>query len=376
MADKMARSLHNLRSFAGSTAAECDSITLLRTFGALATKRITPAGIEGYGRAKYFRGRAVNFATLAELFRLLTRTARDPLTFVVRGEILDHVNRRRMLRRLHADRASGEPATLQDVPRHTVAIDWDGPAPPPGLDPVLDIEEVGDWLRGRLPEPFHDADAIVQLTSSAGLKSGVRARTWHVLNRPLPGADVKGWLQAERVEFDDVTLRPVETIYIATPIFEGRHDPVPRRWAHIPGLAHFVEVPDPLPVPPRAPIAAVRLGNGELPPAVGLAGYLALIGDGDGRAGFRQPIFSAVCSAARRLGPDGLEAAAGSLHERITKAVEAAPKRRNRGTDIDRYLSADHFAEIVEWAATRERGKRLALRQGRILATLLAGARP
>ena len=152
-----------------------DSLTVLRTFGPLATKtlRHDASGwqVEGYGRAKHFAGRTLSFGTIQDLYRELTRLARCRTAFVVRAAICEHVDRSYMLRRLHADTATGEPATLEDVPRRTAAFDFDRVALPSGVDPP-DRLELRGWLRRLLPPECHVASAIVQLTSSAGIKRG------------------------------------------------------------------------------------------------------------------------------------------------------------------------------------------------------------
>lgn len=352
-----------------------DSITVLRTFGPLATKTLRRAAsgwqVEGYDRAKHFAGRTLGFVTIQDLYRELTRLARCRTVFVVRAAICDHVDRGYMLRRLHADAATGEPATLEDVPRRTAAFDFDGTALPSGVDP-LDPLELGDWLRGRMPPEFHDAAAIVQLTSSAGIKPGGNARLWVMFDRPLLGSVVEGWLRACGVQLDPVTLLPAEPIYVASPLFVDGEDFMPQRWALLPGLQDVVELPDPL---PQAPYRSATLGTGELRRGIGLDGFVARLGDGEGRVGFRRPIFSAVCSMAAKLGPDDLQASAESLRQRLAAAVASAPQREGRGKELERYLSPEHFGEMVAWACAAEAGKRQAERQGRVLAALVRGAR-
>lgn len=108
---------------------------------------------------------------MQQLYRELTRLARCRTAFVVRAAICEHVDRSYTLCGLHADAAAGEPATLDDVSRRPAVFDLEGAGLPSGVDPP-DRLELRGWLRRLLPPECHVASAIVQLTSSAGIKRG------------------------------------------------------------------------------------------------------------------------------------------------------------------------------------------------------------
>jgi hypothetical protein len=186
-----------------------------------------------------------------------------------------------------------------------------------------------DFLRALLPEPFHEAACAWQATSQAGLRPGLRYRLWFVLSRPLLGRELAAW--CERPEVDPCVFRPAEPIYTAAPVFDGRHDPVPRRVGLLGGLEPAV----PVPTGCRAgPLAAPAPGRDASRPARGFEGWLARVGDGEGLAGFRGPVLSALACYARRHGPDALAAPARRSRPAVRARIAEAPKGPGRGDDL------------------------------------------
>src|SRR4051812_25191635 len=110
----------------------------------------------------------------------------------------------------------------------------------------------------------------------------------------------------------------------------------------------------------------IQMGNPGLGGAhlatTGFDGWLTRMGDGEGLAGFRGPMLSALAAYARRHGADALADAAGALRARIAGAMALAPKRPGRGPDLERYLGEDHFTELVGWLVDRERRREQAER--------------
>src|SRR4051794_9242168 len=83
-----------------------DRVTILTTFGPLATKVLGPgpdgrlAVLEGYGLAEHFRCATALVHGLSELLGLLQRMATCPRSFLIRGEPLPGTDRRRCKRLL------------------------------------------------------------------------------------------------------------------------------------------------------------------------------------------------------------------------------------------------------------------------------------
>ncbi len=349
------------------------AFTLLRTKGPLATKRVVRGAdgkprIEGYAKAKRFGASIVRFADVRALFALLQRLDRDPRRFLIRASLLPGLDPREVRRLVKRCGKTGEGPFFADVPRAWAAFDFDSVPAPVGLDPLA-IAECGDWLRGLLPDAFQDAACIVQATSGCGLKPGLRYRLWFVLSRPLLGREVEAWCAG--VPLDASTLRAVEPIYTARPVFEGVRDPVPVRFHLLEGLEDAVPVPEVMPERARP---GRRRGEGggtsEALPALGFEDWLGLIGDGEGLEGFRLPVLRAFAAYAGAHGAEGLEAAAEALKGRVRAAIGAAPKRPDRGDDLDRYRSDAHLDELLDWFAEAERrraAEALAALPGRVL---------
>lgn len=153
------------------------------------------------------------------------------------------------------------PANLKVVPRRWVAFDWDDIAVPHNPDVVeYDQAEFANWAQPpalfnpefgvrlalrRLPPAFRHVSCFWQVTGSAGFKEGFRLRTWHWLNQPLTGAQLKCWLNPaiERGLIDPCTLVEVQPHYIGCAI-RGGPDPCPTRFGLLEQARHSVAVPD------------------------------------------------------------------------------------------------------------------------------------
>jgi hypothetical protein len=88
------------------------------------------------------------------------------------------------------------------------------------------------------------------MTSSAGIKPGIRLRLWYWLDRPVSDAECKRWLAEAPV--DRALYSPAQVHYVAAPIFDDpADDPVPVRsgwwWRHRNAVT-VPELPEPEPV--------------------------------------------------------------------------------------------------------------------------------
>ena len=148
---------------------------------------------------------------LRELFRVLQRGDAAG-AFVVRAKPKVAVGRRA----IHDDPVKG-PAGLEEVSRHHAALDFDGVVVA-GVDP-LDGAACARAIRPLLPPELQRVSLIWQLTASAGVKSGIRLRTWHWFDRPLSTAWLKSWLVPYSgqggVELDLSTLEAVQPVFLA-----------------------------------------------------------------------------------------------------------------------------------------------------------------
>ena len=229
--------------------------TVLRAHGRRLCKLVRPDGeMVPYDAARTFDFHPSPLAELADLHALLLALAGRSDCALVRGEPAD-AGRLRSVRRLqHADPATGEAATLRDVPRRWVALDLDGLPLPAGADP-RDMAACARAVLPRLPTAFQRVACAVQATASHGIKPGARLRLWHWLSRPTTSDELAVWLSAAPV--DRSVFRTAQPIYTAAPIFAaGAADPVPCRLLLLPGECQAV------PVPSAATLMQVR----RLPP--------------------------------------------------------------------------------------------------------------
>jgi hypothetical protein len=205
---------------------------------------------------------------LASLMQAVTEAARDPYSIAVRGAPLAPVGRRAIYR----DETYGEHAEpgLRSVPRCWVGFDhdniplprgdgWDyAPeieddpaeyhnwAPDPSCHPALHQPEIGvQRALARLPHAFRKASCGWQITGSAGFKPCFRLRTWHWLDHPTTGDEIKTWLKPalDRNLVDPVTLRECQEHYLGVKTVGGA-DPCPQRFGLWRGEVDTVAVPD------------------------------------------------------------------------------------------------------------------------------------
>jgi hypothetical protein len=144
---------------------------------------------------------------------------------------------------------------LEIAPRRWCAFDWDGlplemqPCPNPSCfwhpDPLLEPWVGARIALRRLPPAFRDVSCFWQVSAGAGFNEGFRLRTWHWLNHPTTGGELKIWLRPaiERGLVDPVTLVEVQPHYLGVCVVGGA-DPCPRRFGFLRLARQEVQVPD------------------------------------------------------------------------------------------------------------------------------------
>lgn len=288
-----------------------DHLIVLTSLGRkLATKRIFMVDgqwqVDPYGQETWFSVREVPVHDIKSLGSALAALERDRFSFVIRGRPLPTTDRARCRRLLHDQLEDGAevPATFEPCARHCIALDFDalptpqwdpdhlarrreairadfamrshpaspiwrvddegelplgdnmdiaGDADPTPIDPVRDWALVCAASVATLPAEFQGITAWWQMTSSAGIKPGIRLRLWFWLDRPVSDAEAKRWLEGCPV--DTALYNPVQAHYVAAPIFDPTSlDPVPKRSGWFWRCANMVPVPElPEPAPPPRP---------------------------------------------------------------------------------------------------------------------------
>jgi hypothetical protein len=168
----------------------------------------------------------------------------------VRGKPKGPIGRRA----IYSDAEKG-PAGLEVVPRRWVGFDWDGlplelqPCPNPKWSwephPLLEPWIGAQIALRRLPPQFREVSCFWQVSAGAGFDPGFRLRTWHWLDYPLTGAELKVWLKPaiDRKLVDPVTLVEAQPHYLGVRV-AGGPDPCPQRFGFLRLAKQEVIVPD------------------------------------------------------------------------------------------------------------------------------------
>lgn len=103
-----------------------------------------------------------------------------------------------------------------------------------------------DWRPDRpAPPAFREVSCFWQVSAGAGFNPGFRLRTWHWLDHPVTGNEIKIWLKPtiERGLVDPVTLVECQPHYLGVQVVGGP-DPCPRRFGFLRLARQEVQVPD------------------------------------------------------------------------------------------------------------------------------------
>lgn len=208
--------------------------------GALATKRVTLAGVESAPHVSLHRVGEAPVRDFGELAHALTRLVSEPSWYVVRGKLRPGVDVGA------ARRAHLTDPTLDAAPHRWLLLDLDHvrddvdatafAADPAAYAPIV---------RDLLPAAFQDARMWWMATGGAGFKPGVRMRAAFWLSRPLADGELKSWCGTWACEVDQSLFTPSQPHYTASPLFEGVADPVPAgaRCGVLEGSSDTVQVP-------------------------------------------------------------------------------------------------------------------------------------
>lgn len=295
-----------------------------------------------YEAGKWFTAAAVHFADLREMVAVLEQVRRDPLALIVRGALAPDTaadvaaNPGRLIRRLKRPRGTYA-ATLVEAARRWFMADIDGWPLPPWADLVDDPDTVIDHaIHELLPPAFHNATCWWQLSSSAGFAAGVlKVHLFFWLSEPASNDCIRAVVKQCAPGIDARLFCPVQEHFIADPIIEGAHDPLPRRTGWRIGLEDEVVLPE---LPPRPTGGgATRAGY------TGQAGGLEVLGDGAGLEGFHAPLrtatmrYAAGCTRGSQPRDDAAFIAA------LQAAVRAAPQRPDR--DVESVYTQDYYLQ-------------------------------
>lgn len=227
-----------------------EQITLLKSApNLLMAKRYTPAGVDGYGKAKWFEHATVRVASVQDLSRVLLNIEAKPNVCVIRGQYIGDDEALPIVREWEGYKPGRVPRKLdvfRDRPMHSLMVDIDGYRPTANAvtDPEAAIDE---YIRTVLPECFQDVSYHYQLSNSAGYGDAadgsiLKCHLWYWSATPYTSAQLYAW--AESVPgVDRVVFQPVQVHYTAAPVFDGLPDPIAKRSGFVEGwLGHEVEL--------------------------------------------------------------------------------------------------------------------------------------
>jgi hypothetical protein len=312
-------------------------LTVLRCTGAArATKRWSwNSTLQEWRKISYqagawFTPREHRVSELAGLVDVLDQVRRDPCALIVRGALAPDAAAAvsadpatRIRRRKHAK--GGIDPTLIETDRRWIMLDIDGWPLPAWGDLADDPDTVIDHaIHELLPPPFHDVTCWWQLSSSAGFAAGIlKCHLFFWLSEPASNEHLKAILKQLAPGVDRAPFSAAQPHFIADPIIENGHDPIPRRT----GWRHSLEAEVVLP--------ALRV--------------LATLGDGDGLEGFHAPLRAATLRYARqctRTGHRDDDAVKDTLRAAIRNARRDPAKR----SSVDGYLGDDYLGRLIDGA--------------------------
>jgi len=210
-----------------------DQITVMTCRRGTANKRFSAAGVTSYRVGKFFDVARKPVNHIFDMFAILKEVETEGQKFIIRGKPvcgLTNVVRR----------TRGEDATFIDAPAHWVCVDVDGQGEIDGapIDVLKNYIEAVPQLSG--------VTCIGQLTSSWGIKPGIRAHLWFWLDEPRTSAQAATWAASLPVPVDGSLYNPVQPHYTAAPEFADMPDPLAgvARTFLIPGISDTLYIPE------------------------------------------------------------------------------------------------------------------------------------
>ena len=310
---------------------------------------------QSYNAGKWFTAQEFAFSGIHELATLLDAVHRTPKAFVVRGgltaEARSTLSQGKTIRRLKHPK-DGDPASLEEASRSWVMIDIDKWPLPASADLVESPEEVIEAaIYALLPNAFHDVECWWQLSASAGFATGaLKVHIFFWLSEPASNQHIKDVLKQQGVDTDYSVFNAAQPHYVAAPIINGGHDPLPRRTGWVKGSESSVILPA---LKPKVARSYAGKSSQNIPGDVD--GCLALLGDGDGLEGFHIPLRSATMQyavEAELTGERDDQALKALLRDRIL----AAPKDESTRPDVETYASDQYLSGLIDGAFKRING--------------------
>lgn len=178
---------------------------------------------------KKFSHEAVNVTTIPELYEFLKSLSSNSKAFLVRGKV--KIGSEDVIIR----RSNGELATFEENPTNWMMIDIDKLAYPEQMDVASNPEEVIQWIKSQLPDPFKLPPCVFRFSSSQGIagsdsRKTVSVHLHYLLDRKISSKEAKAYLMQEGCAIADLSLyNPVHPHFTADPILVDVEDQLVRR---------------------------------------------------------------------------------------------------------------------------------------------------
>jgi hypothetical protein len=325
------------------------TITVVEDGTDIQQKEKTKLSIQGAKMSKHFSSTEQSVSSLATLAKVLEKLQKDPFSFVVRGCVIDGVDRQRHVRR----KAKSEDGTIADVDQQWVCLDLDKkPLAGLGLTPE-DLQnnptKVVKALTADLPTCFSSADCFWHFTSSTGITDQdlVSVHLWYWLDQPMSNNDLRAYFETynQHIEqlfgvsgwVDTVTFDSIQPHFTADPQLVGMEDPIPQRSGILKGKKNKVKISEDW-------ISVTPLDQHER-----WRDYLMKIGED--KDGFHQPLLSASASWVRKNGYS--ESANKEFVEIAREFIDNADPGERSRDEINRYRSDTFLGQLLKTASEK-----------------------
>jgi hypothetical protein len=332
-------------------------ITIATAAGGIATKQChqTASGPTwtDYPYEKWWRFREVPTPSDADGWAaFLDDRVRDTGSCCLYGQ---PINGDASLQRRLLHPSDGDPATLREVARDYLILDFDSAPTPAGLDFLTEPDTAVGAVLDTIDELAGCAFALT-ISCSGGFKPGVRAKAVIRLHQPMLPSEMRRWAKAMNARFgvklaDPAVLAPTQPVYLARPIFYGVRDPFPDRVYVRQGREPLTLVVPPETLDLGRPAGTVVAGGGWRV-------HLTRLGP----LGFHDPLLSAAGAMVLRYGGAPAEPIASAIYAIVREAVLCADAGARTPDEIARYASRRFWDDAVAHATRREgdRARRVA----------------
>jgi hypothetical protein len=302
---------------------------------------------------------------LQDLALLLDQVRSDPRSFIVRGEVLPEVretiaeNPYTTVRRAKLENKKGGKPSVADCKRRWLMIDVDSYPLPTWASLVDEPEAVVEAaIHDLLPECFHDVECFWQLSASAGFQAGLlKAHLFFWLSQPVDITMLRAFFKVRAPGVGTALYNAIQPHYIADPIIEGGHDPLPRRTGWVKGQEQEVSLPaldlTKLNATLHAQRERVLTGAGlDASAARTIRGALALIGENEGMEGWHARLRRATMLYARQtnLKQRDDKAFKQLCREAIDAVAERKVARWHSRSDLAQFASDRYLNELIDRA--------------------------